>query len=269
VAHSAVYIAVRAVTDPEIPPNQGCYDPIEVRIPEGSLLDPKPPAAVVGGNVETSQRVTDVVLEALAEAVPERVPAQGQGTMNNLTVGARDGSFAYYETVGGGFGGRATRDGMDGVQVGMTNTLNTPVEALELAYPLRVERYAFRPDSGGDGTFRGGLGLERAVRVLEPATVSLLTERRRHAPRGRAGGGPGATGENVVVGPDGGPEALPAKVTREVPAGSTVVVRTPGGGGYGDPAERDPAARERDRAGGVVTDGEDSSADDGSPEADG
>jgi len=269
VAHSAVYFAVRAVTDPEIPPNQGCYDPIEVRIPEGSLLNPKPPAAVVGGNVETSQRVTDVVLEALAEAVPERVPAQGQGTMNNLTVGARDGSFAYYETVGGGFGGRATRDGMDGVQVGMTNTLNTPVEALELAYPLRVERYAFRPDSGGDATFRGGLGLERAVRVLEPATVSLLTERRRHAPRGRAGGGPGATGENVVVGPDGDPEALSAKVTREVPAGSTVVVRTPGGGGYGDPAERDPAARERDRADGVVTDGEDSSTDDGSPEADG
>ncbi|MWG34492.1 hydantoinase B/oxoprolinase family protein [Halomarina oriensis] len=271
VAHSAVYFAVRAVTDPEIPPNQGCYDPITVRIPEGSLLDPKPPAAVVGGNVETSQRVTDVVFEALAEAVPERVPAQGQGTMNNLTVGARDGSFAYYETVGGGFGARSDRDGMDGVQVGMTNTLNTPVEALELAYPLRVERYGFRPDSGGDGEYRGGLGLERAVRVLEPATVSLLTERRRHAPQGRAGGAPGGTGENVVVRPDGDRAVLPAKVTRDVPAESTVVVRTPGGGGYGDPAARDPARRGRDRVDGVVTedgtlDGTDADGDDDTSE---
>ncbi|MFD1514010.1 hydantoinase B/oxoprolinase family protein [Halomarina rubra] len=257
VAESAVYFAVRCVTDPEVPPNQGCYDPVDVRIPGGSLLDPNPPAAVVGGNVETSQRVADVVFEALAGAVPERVPAQGQGTMNNLTVGGRDGSFAYYETVGGGFGARADRDGMDGVQVGMTNTLNTPVEALELAYPLRVERYGFRPESGGDGEFRGGLGLERAVRVTVPATVSLLTERRRHAPRGRAGGESGATGENLLVDPDGETERLPAKVTRDVPAGTTVVVRTPGGGGYGDPRRRSDAARERDRANGVGGDATD------------
>nr|WP_254538164.1 hydantoinase B/oxoprolinase family protein [Halomarina sp. BCD28] len=258
VANSAVYFALRCVTDPDIPPNQGCYDPIEVRVPQGSLLDPKPPAAVVGGNVETSQRVTDVVFEALAEAVPDRVPAQGQGTMNNLTVGAGDGSFSYYETIGGGFGGRASADGMDGVQVGMTNTLNTPVESLELAYPLRVDRYAFRPDSGGEGEFRGGLGLERAVTLAVPATVSLLTERRRIAPRGRAGGGDGATGENLVD-----EEVVPAKTTVEVDAGTTVVVRTPGGGGYGDPADRDPAAVERDRADGNVEVGTEERDEDG------
>jgi len=252
VADSAVYFALRCVTDPEIPPNAGCYEPVDVRVPEGSLLDPAPPAAVVGGNVETSQRVTDVVLAALAEAVPERVPAQGQGTMNNLTLGARDGSFSYYETIGGGFGGRAERDGMDGVHVGMTNTLNTPVEALEREYPLRVERYALRPDSGGAGRHRGGLGLERAVTVEVPVTASLLTERRRIAPRGIEGGRDGATGENLLDG-----EPIPAKTTREVEAGATVTVRTPGGGGYGDPADRDPADRERDRADGKASDGRD------------
>ncbi|KTG11091.1 5-oxoprolinase [Haloprofundus marisrubri] len=244
VAKSAVYFVVRAVTDPDIPPNQGCYDPISVSAPEGSLLNPVPPAAVVGGNVETSQRVTDTVLTALADAAPDRIPAQGQGTMNNLIIGNRDaGGFTYYETIAGGFGARPTKDGMDGVQVGMTNTLNTPVEAMEAEYPLRVERYAFRQDSGGDGEFRGGLGVERAVTVDVDSTVSLLTERRRTAPAGVAGGGPGAVGENLV-----GDESVPAKTTREIPAGTTVTVRTPGGGGYGDPADRDMEARERDRA---------------------
>jgi len=254
VAKSAVYFVVRCVTDPEIPPNHGCYEPVSVSVPEGSILDPDPPAAVVGGNVETSQRVTDVVLAALGEAAPDRVTAGSQGTMNNLTIGARGGggasdgdgpapSFTYYETIGGGFGARPDADGMDGVQVGMTNTLNTPVEALEAAYPLRVERYAFRPDSGGDGRHRGGLGLERRVRIETAATVSLLTERRRHAPAGIEGGEPGATGENLIDG-----DAVAAKTTVDVEAGTTVAVRTPGGGGYGDPAERDPAARERDRA---------------------
>src|SRR6056297_1332645 len=235
VAKSAVYFVVRCVTDPEIPPNHGCYEPVSVSVPEGSILDPDPPAAVVGGNVETSQRVTDVVLAALGEAAPDRVTAGSQGTMNNLTIGARGG--------GGAFGARPDADGMDGVQVGMTNTLNTPVEALEAAYPLRVERYAFRPDSGGDGRHRGGLGLERRVRVETAATVSLLTERRRHAPAGIEGGEPGATGENLID-----CDAVAAKTTVDVEAGTTVAVRTPGGGGYGDPAERDPAARERDRA---------------------
>ncbi|RZH69611.1 hydantoinase B/oxoprolinase family protein [Natrinema altunense] len=233
VATSAVYFVVRCITDPEIPPNHGCYEPVRVRAPEGTLLNPNPPAAVVGGNVETSQRVTDVVFTALAGAAPDRVPAQGQGTMNNLTIGARDGSFTYYETIGGGFGARANRDGMDGVQVGMTNTLNTPVESLETEYPLRVDRYALREGSGGRGRHRGGEGLERTVTVEEPATVSLLTERRRHAPTGVAGGEDGATGENLIDG-----ESVPAKTTVDVDAGTTVTVRTPGGGGHGDPADR-------------------------------
>ena len=247
VATSAAYFVVRAVTDPEIQPNQGCYDPIEVSVPEGSLLNPTPPAAVVGGNVETSQRVTDVVLAAFAEALPEAVPAQGQGTMNNTVIGSRRGDgrregFTYYETVGGGDGASPDVDGMDGVQVGMTNTLNTPIEALETEYPLVVERYALRPGTGGDGRHRGGLGIERSVTVGTDAVVSLLTERRQHAPRGAAGGKSGATGENLI---DGDP--VPAKTTVEVTAGTTVTVRTPGGGGYGDPDERPADARERDR----------------------
>jgi N-methylhydantoinase B len=228
VAKSAVYFAVRSVTDPDVPPNAGCYDPIDVRAPEGSLLNPTPPAAVVGGNVETSQRVADVVFRALADAVPDRVPAAGQGTMNNLVVGGSE--FSYYETIGGGMGASVDADGPSGVQVGMTNTLNTPVEALEVAYPLRVEEYGLRRGSGGDGRHRGGDGLVRELTVETDATVSLLTERRRHAPWGLSGGGNGSTGHNEIDG-----EAVPAKVTREVDDGTTVRVETPGGGGYGEP----------------------------------
>ena len=242
VAKSAVYFVVRAITDPDIPPNHGCYEPVSVSAPEGSVLDPQPPAAVVGGNVETSQRVMDVTLAAVAAAVPDAVPAGGQGTMNNLIIGDRAGEFTYYETIGGGFGARPGKDGMDGVQVGMTNTLNTPVEALESEYPIRVDRYALRPSSGGDGRYRGGLGIERTVTVETAATVSLLTERRRTAPAGLDGGEDGATGENLVAG-----EPVPAKASADVEAGTTVSVRTPGGGGHGDPDDRDPAARERDR----------------------
>ncbi|MDQ2074189.1 hydantoinase B/oxoprolinase family protein [Haloarcula sp. NS06] len=247
VAKSAVYFVVRAITDPEIPPNHGCYEPVSVSAPEGSVLNPDAPAAVVGGNVETSQRVMDVTLAALAETVPDRVPAGGQGTMNNLIIGDRTGDFTYYETIGGGFGARPGKDGMDGVQVGMTNTLNTPVESMEAEYPLRVERYALRRSSGGDGRYRGGLGLERTVTVETDATVSLLTERRRTAPAGIDGGEDGARGENLV---DGDP--VPAKASVDIEAGTTVSVRTPGGGGHGDPAERDPEARERDRRDGKV-----------------
>ncbi|ELZ98038.1 N-methylhydantoinase B [Haloferax mucosum ATCC BAA-1512] len=258
VAKSAVYFVVRCVTDPEIPPNQGCYDPIDVRVPDGSLLNPRPPAAVVGGNVETSQRVTDVVFTAFGSAAPERVPAQGQGTMNNLTIGSRSGGedgFTYYETIAGGFGGRASGDGMDGVQVGMTNTLNTPIESLEAEYPLFVERYGLREDSGGRGMHRGGLGVVRSVTVEADATVSLLTERRRVAPKGVGGGGDGAVGRNVISDPDSDiSETVPAKVTRDVASGTTVTVFTPGGGGYGDPADRDSVAVERDRADEKVSD---------------
>ncbi|MFT4949149.1 MAG: N-methylhydantoinase B [Natronomonas sp.] len=226
VTRSAVYYVLRCVTDPDIPPNGGCYDPVTVRAPAGSLLNPEPPAAVVGGNVETSQRVTDVVFAALAEAAPERVPAGGQGTMNNLTVGS--GDFAYYETVGGGAGATARTDGLSGVQVGMTNTLNTPVEALERAYPLRVDEYVIRTNSGGAGRHRGGDGLVRQLTVEADATVSLLTERRRRPPRGLDGGADGTPGRNRIDG-----EAVPAKVTTEVSPGTTVRVETPGGGGYG------------------------------------
>ena len=248
VAKSAVYFVVRCVTDPEIPPNHGCYEPVTVHAAEGSLLNPSPPAAVVGGNVETSQRVTDVMFLALAKAAPERVPAQGQGTMNNLTIGARDGSFTYYETIGGGFGARAESDGMDGVQVGMTNTLNTPIESIETEYPMRVERYGLRSNTGGEGRHRGGLGLERSVTVLTDATVSLLTERRRRAPHGVNGGKNGSVGENLIDG-----TAVRAKTTTEVNAGTTVTVRTPGGGGHGDPDERDAKSRERDATDEKVT----------------
>ena len=255
IAKSATYFVIRCVTDPEIPPNHGCYEPIRIDAPAGSLLNPSPPAAVVGGNVETSQRVTDIVFAAFANAVPDRVPAASQGTMNNLTIGGRSGSgvdggsFTYYETIGGGFGGRSTKDGMDGVQVGMTNTLNTPVESLETEYPLSVVRYALRENSGGDGRHRGGLGIERSVRVETNATVSLLTERRRHAPAGVDGGRPGEPGENLI---DGAPVA--AKTTVDVSSGTTVTVRTPGGGGYGDPQKRNAEADAADRADGKVTD---------------
>lgn len=247
VAKSAVYFVVRAITDPEIPPNHGCYEPVSVSAPDGSVLNPRPPAAVVGGNVETSQRVMDVTLATLAEAVPDAVPAGSQGTMNNLIIGDRTGEFTYYETIGGGFGARPEKDGMDGVQVGMTNTLNTPVEAMETEYPLWVDRYALRSSSGGDGRYRGGLGLERTVTVETDATVSLLTERRRTAPSGVNGGEDGATGQNLVDG-----ENVPAKTSIDVDAGTTVSIRTPGGGGHGDPDERDAAARERDRDDGKV-----------------
>jgi len=226
VAKSAVYFALRCVTDPEIPPNAGCYAPVTVDAPEGSLLNPAPPAAVVGGNVETSQRVVDVCFAALAEAAPEHVPAQGQGTMNNLVVGSP--AFAYYETIGGGAGANPSSDGLSGVQVGMTNTQNTPIEALEAEYPLRVERYALREGTGGAGRHRGGDGLVREIRLLTDATVSLLTERRRHAPRGLAGGADGTVGRNLLDG-----VSVPAKVTRECEAGEVVRVETPGGGGHG------------------------------------
>ena len=235
VARSAVYFVLRCVTDPDIPPNAGCYEPVTVTAPEGSLLDPEPPAAVVGGNVETSQRVTDVVFAALAEAAPGRVPAMGQGTMNNVVVGGPD--FAYYETVGGGAGATPDADGASGVQVGMTNTLNTPIEALEAAYPLRVTEYALRRGSGGAGRHRGGDGLVREFRLLRGATLSLLTERRRHPPRGLSGGDPGARGRNLVDG-----EPVPAKVTRDVDAGTRVRLETPGGGGFGTPAADAPDA---------------------------
>ncbi|MEF8773930.1 MAG: hydantoinase B/oxoprolinase family protein [Halobacteriales archaeon] len=261
VTASATYYVVRAVTDPAIPPNEGSYRPVTIDAPAGSIVNAEPPAAVVGGNLETSQRVTDVLLGAFAQAVPGRVPAAGQGTMNNVTFGGtdpRDGAaYTFYETQAGGFGARGDGDGMDAVHVHMSNTLNTPVEVLETAYPLRVQRYALRPDSGGAGEHRGGLGLRRDVTVRgHRATFSLLADRHRHAPYGLDGGEPGARGAAYRVDGDAGGgggdpedaagERLPPKSTHELPAGMTVTVRTPGGGGHGDPAERDPDAVRRD-----------------------
>jgi len=305
VTSSATYYAVRCVTDPDIPPNHGCYRPITIDAPDGSLVNPNPPAAVVGGNLETSQRVTDTVLGAFGTEAPERVLAACQGTMNNITFGGTDprgvdgqGSepgaaaesngegrpYAFYETQGGGFGGRAGKDGMDGVHVHMSNTMNTPAEVLETAYPLRILRYALRPDSGGAGEFRGGLGLRRDIQVRNhTARFSLLADRHQHAPYGLAGGEDGepggaylyedtdayaaqregpatvAGGDEEADGTSDGPplvagvEKLPQKSVHDLPAGSVVSIRTPGAGGYGDPGERAPRALARDLRLGKVT----------------
>ncbi len=224
VTRSACIFALRVLLPEDVPTNAGAFAPLTVLAPEGSLVNARAPAAVVAGNVETSQRIADAVLLALAQAAD--LPAQGQGTMNNVVIGAP--GWTYYETVGGGQGASSRGPGPSGVHVGMSNTLNTPVEALELELPLRVERYELRTGSGGQGRHRGGDGLVRAVRVLERATLSLLTDRRRHAPQGAAGGRPGAPGENRLNG-----EPLPAKTTRDLAAGDLVEVRTPGGGGWG------------------------------------
>jgi N-methylhydantoinase B len=190
----------------------------------GSLLNANPPAAVAAGNVETSGRIVDTLFTALGQAV--EVPAQGQGTMNNLTFG--NDRFTYYETVGGGQGACPAADGPSAVHVTMSNTLTTPAEALELAYPLRVERHELRLGSGGSGLQRGGDGVVRELRVLEPCRLSVISERRRHAPRGARGGEPGAPGANYVNG-----EELPAKATRDLAEGDIVRIETPGGGGFG------------------------------------
>jgi N-methylhydantoinase B len=224
VTRSACLFAVKTLLPADVPANAGAYAPVTVRAPEGSLVNARPPSAVVAGNVETSQRIADTVLLALAGAAD--VPAQGQGTMNNVVLGTS--AWTYYETIGGGQGGSSRGPGPSGVHVGMSNTLNTPVEALELEFPLRVERAELRLGSGGAGRHRGGDGIVREIRVLEPATLNLLTDRRRHAPRGLAGGASGLPGRNLLNG-----EELPAKVTRELAAGDVVTIETPGGGGWG------------------------------------
>jgi N-methylhydantoinase B len=224
VARSACYFVVRCLTDPDLPASGGAYAPVTVRAPEGSLVNARPPAAVAAGNVETSCRLVDVCLLALGRAAP--MPAQGQGTMNNLTFGNE--RFTYYETLGGGQGACPEADGPSGVHVTMSNTLSTPTEALELAYPLRVRRHALRLGSGGDGRHRGGDGLVRELEVLEPCRLSIIAERRRHAPRGAAGGEAGEPGRNLRNGRE-----LPAKVTERLDAGDVVRIETPGGGGFG------------------------------------
>jgi N-methylhydantoinase B len=219
VTRSACLFVVRVLTDPDIPPSAGAYRPITVRAPEGSLLNARPPAAVAGGNVETSSRVADLVLRAFGRAV-------GQGTMNNVTLGTED--WTYYETLGGGQGACPDADGPSAVHVAMSNTLNTPVEALELEFPMRVVEYAVRRGSGGAGRHRGGDGVIREVEALQDMTYSLLTERRRHAPPGADGGEPGTRGRNLLDG-----EELEPKASGSLREGQRLRIETPGGGGHG------------------------------------
>jgi N-methylhydantoinase B len=227
VTRSACYFVVRCLTDPDLPASGGAFAPVTVRAPLGSLVNARAPAAVAAGNVETSGRIVDVCLLALGHALP--VPAQGQGTMNNVTLGNE--RFTYYETIGGGQGACPDADGPSGVHVTMSNTLSTPTEALELAYPLRVRRHALRLGSGGEGRHRGGDGIVRELEVLEPCSLSIIAERRRHAPRGMAGARDGEPGRNFR-----NEQELPAKVTQRLDAGDVIRIETPGGGGFGKPS---------------------------------
>ncbi len=238
---SACFFAVKLLLDPTLPANAGVLRRLEVRIPTGCFLDAKAPAAVCAANTETTQRVADTVLRAFAAIAPDRIPAASQGTMNLVSIGGHDPRtgkpYTYIETICGGQGGRPRGPGMDGVQVNMTNTMNTPIEALEISYPLRVEAYELRDGSGGDGRHRGGQGVVRALRVLgHQARVSLQTERRRFAPYGLCGGDDGALGRNSLR--SGGVERpLPAKGSVTVGGDDVVRIETPGGGGWGKAVE--------------------------------
>jgi N-methylhydantoinase B len=226
VTKSAAFFAVRVLADPDAPPSAGAHRPVNVRAPEGCVLHARAPAAVAAGNVETSSRVADLVIEALSGATA--APAQGQGTMNNLTLAGE--GFTYYETIGGGQGACPDADGPSAIHVAMSNTLNTPVEAFETEFPLRVRELSVRRGSGGPGRYRGGDGIVRELEALAPARLNLITERRRHAPRGRDGGGDGAPGRNLLNG-----DALPSKAGRDLRPGDRVRIETPGGGGYWSP----------------------------------
>src|ERR1700736_6089062 len=254
---SGVYYAVRAVTDPRIPMNDGSFAPISVDVPEGTLLNPRRPAPVSAGNVETSMRNADLVLGALAKLAPGRVPAQSGGSMNNVMIGGLGGAgkaWAFYETTGCGMGARPHADGIDGIHAHMTNTLNTPIEAIERQMPMLITAYEFAESSAGDGEFRGGSGLVRAFALRDgTATASLLAERHAVHPHGAEGGKDAATGAHVLVRRGGAMSDLPAKTSVAMVPGDAIIVRTAGGGGYGDPALRDGAARARDMADGIGT----------------
>ena len=236
ITQSACYYVVRSLLDAPVPMNAGCFAPVDVIAPAGCLVNAQPPAAVAGGNVETSQRIVDVVLGALAQALPDRIPAASQGTMNNLTIGGQraDGTaYAYYETIAGGMGAHAEGDGLSGVHVHMTNTLNTPVEALERTFPFRIRTYALRTGSGGSGRHAGGDGVVREYELLAPATATMLSTRRDHGPWGLAGGSDGAPGRSVLIRNGGTEEALPAQFSRRLATGDRLRIVTPGGGGWG------------------------------------
>jgi N-methylhydantoinase B len=228
VTRSACIFALRVLVADDLPTNAGSWAPLSIKAAPGSLVNAQRPSAVVAGNVETSQRIADTVLAALAQAAD--LPAAGQGTMNNVNIGGR--GWTYYETIGGGQGASSRGPGPSGVHVGMSNTLNTPIEAFELEYPMRVERFELAVGSGGAGRHRGGDGIVRSIRVLEPATLSLLTDRRRHRPPGSHGGEPGACGRNALNG-----QVLPPKVNLALAPDDLITITTPGGGGWGAPEE--------------------------------
>jgi N-methylhydantoinase B len=237
ITYSACFYVFRCLLAEDVPATAGLMRPIRVIAPEGSVVNARPPAAVAGGNVETSQRIVDVLLRALAQAIPERILAGSSGTMNNLTLGGidpRSGEpFAYYETIAGGLGARPTKDGVSGIHTHMTNSLNTPAEALEHAYPFRVTRYSLRPGSGGAGRFRGGDGIVREIEVLTDAEVAVLADRRSRGPYGLVGGEAGAPGRTQIIRRDGSIEELPGKASARLRAGERVRIESPGGGGYG------------------------------------
>jgi N-methylhydantoinase B len=237
ITFSACFYVFRCLLQEDVPAAAGLMRPLQVIAPPGSVVNARPPAAVAGGNVETSQRIVDTLLRALAQAMPDRVPAGSSGTMNNLTIGGIDERtrepFAYYETIAGGMGARPGRDGVSGVHTHMTNSLNTPAEALEYAYPLRVIRYSLRRGSGGRGRFRGGDGIIREVELLSDAEVTLLADRRSRGPYGLQGGADGAAGASRVIHSDGAEQLLAGKTSVRLRKGDRVLVESPGGGGWG------------------------------------
>ena len=238
ITYSACFYVFRCLLVEDVPATAGLMRPIRVIAPEGTVVNARPPAAVAGGNVETSQRMVDVLLRALAQAMPERIPAAAAGTMNNLTIGGIDPRtsepFAYYETIAGGMGARPSKSGVSGVHTHMTNSLNTPAEALEYAYPLRVRRYSLRQGSGGRGKYRGGDGIAREVELLSDAEVTLLADRRTRGPYGLAGGEDGAPGKAVVIRGDGSSQELPGKFNVRLRKGERIRIESPGGGGWGE-----------------------------------
>ena len=237
ITYSACFYVFRCLLREDVPATSGLMRPIRVIAPSGTVVNAKPPAAVAGGNVETSQRIVDVLLKALAQAIPDRIPAAASGTMNNLTIGGidpRSGEpFAYYETIAGGMGARPTKDGVSGVHTHMTNSLNTPAEALEYAYPVRLRQYSLRSKSGGEGLHIGGDGIVREIEVLADAQVTLLADRRSRGPYGLAGGADGAPGRTLVIRRDGSAEEIPGKISVRLRSGERVRIESPGGGGWG------------------------------------
>jgi N-methylhydantoinase B len=237
ITYSACFYVFRCLLADDVPATAGLMRPIQVIAPAGTIVNARPPAAVAGGNVETSQRIVDVLLRALAQAIPDRIPAAASGTMNNLTIGGIDprtnAPFAYYETIAGGMGARPSKNGVSGVHTHMTNSLNTPAEALEYTYPLRVRQYSLRPNTGGAGKYKGGDGIIREIEVLTDCEVTMLADRRIHGTWGLNGGNNGATGKTTVIRSNGTVEEMPGKFSTRLHKGERIRIETPGGGGWG------------------------------------